>query len=100
MIASEAVAVLANLSDAEEFFEALEQRYDPRVLDAHRLQIMRVFALALGSWLRSNPSANARERRDAAARALREAHDVFAEEDERGGETPLSPGSLRPRGPR
>ena len=100
MIDPAMVPELANLFEAEEFFEALEQPYDPRVLDAHRLQIMKVFGLALESWLRSNPQADARERRDAAARALREAHDVYAEEDERAGASPFSPGLVQLRGMR
>ena len=97
MIEPRAVPELRNLFEAEEFFEALGQRYDRRVLDAHRLQIMKVFGLALGSWLRSNPDASERERRDAAARALREAHDVFAEDDERPPGNPFSPGLVQLR---
>lgn len=75
-----AVPELAGLAEAEEFFEALAVRYDPRVLDAHRLQIMKVFGLALGSWLAAHPGAEGTARLGAAARALRQAHDVFAED--------------------
>lgn len=71
---------LDGLAEAEEFFEALAVPFDARVLDRHRLQILKVFGLALGSWLGANPAADAVGRRAAAARALRQAHDVFAEE--------------------
>jgi nitrogenase-stabilizing/protective protein len=71
---------LAGLSEAEEFFDALGVAYDPRVLDAHRLHVLKVFGLALASWLAVNRGADEAARRAAAARALREAHGVFAEE--------------------
>ncbi len=71
---------LAGLSEAEEFFEALGVRHDPRVLDAHRLHVVKTFGLAVESWLAANPGADAAARRNAIARALREAHDVFADE--------------------
>jgi len=72
---------LAGLSEAEEFFEALGVRYDPRVLDAHRLHVVKAFALAVESWLALNAEAGPAARRAAIAGALRAAHDVFAEED-------------------
>jgi nitrogenase-stabilizing/protective protein len=92
---------LAGLSTAEDFFEALQVPYEPRVLEAHRLQILKVFGLALAAWVRANLDADARDRRDAAARALKEAHDVFAEEI-RGEErrNPFAPGLVRLRRPR
>ena len=71
---------LAGLTEAEDFFAALGVPHDPRVLDAHRLHVMKAFGLALGSWATANPDAEPAARRRAAARALREAHDVFAEE--------------------
>jgi hypothetical protein len=71
---------LAGLAEAEEWFEALGVRCDPRVLDAHRLHIVKAFGLAARSWLDANPVAEASARRSALARALRAAHDVFAEE--------------------
>ena len=71
---------LAGLGEAEEWFEALGVRCDPRILDAHRLHIVKAFGLAAGSWLESNPVAEASARRAALARALRAAYDVFAEE--------------------
>jgi nitrogenase-stabilizing/protective protein len=71
---------LAGLSDAEEFFGALGVPYDPRVLDAHRLHVMKTFGLALGSWLEANPEAAEPERWQAAAGALRAAYEAFAEE--------------------
>ena len=73
---------LAGLSEAEGFFDALGVPYEPRVLDGHRLRIMKLFGLMLESWLAANPSAGEAERRRALAGALREAHDAFAEEDD------------------
>ncbi len=72
---------LAGLSEAEEFFDALGLRYERKVLDAHRLHILKVFGLAVESWLAANPDADAAERRKAFASALQQAHDVFAEEE-------------------
>ncbi len=87
---------LAGLSEAEDFFEALGVRYEPRVLDAHRLHVMRAYALARDSWLAANPEADAEARRRAMARALREAHDAFA--DERAPPcNPFRPGLVRLR---
>ena len=77
---------LANLpeldgaSEAEDFFEALGVPFDPRVLAGRRLQVMRIFGLALEAWLTANPDGDARARRAAAAGALREAHLAFADE--------------------
>jgi nitrogenase-stabilizing/protective protein len=71
---------LAGVSEAEGFFEALGVPYEQRVLDAHRLHVMKVYGLAVESWLGANPGADAAARRRAMARALREAHDAFADE--------------------
>lgn len=71
---------LAGLAEAEEFFEALGVPFEARVLDAHRLHVMKAFGLALRSWLAANGGAGDRALRAAAARALRAAHDVYAEE--------------------
>jgi nitrogenase-stabilizing/protective protein len=101
MIDPVAVPELAGLSEAEDFFEALRVGYDPRVLDAHRLHILRTFSLALGSWLGANPDADEDVRRFAAARALREAHGVFAEKE--GGprrRNPFAPGLVQLGRPR
>ena len=89
---------LAGLSEAEEFFDALGVRHDPRVLDAHRLHVLKAFGLAVESWLTANPGADVAERRAAVARALREAHDVFAEAG-RAAErpNPFSPGLVQLR---
>ena len=73
---------LAGAREAEDFFEALGVPFDPRVLAGHRLQVMKVFGLALESWLAANPASDARARRAAAAGALREAHLAFADESE------------------
>lgn len=72
---------LEGAREAEDFFEALDVPFDPRVLAAHRLQVMKVFGLALESWLAVNPAAGPPARRAAAAGALREAHLAFAGED-------------------
>lgn len=71
---------LAGLSEAEDFFEALDVPYEPRVLAAHRLHVMKVYGLAVQAWLAANPAAGAAARRAAMARALREAHAAFADE--------------------
>jgi len=87
---------LAGLSEAEEFFEALGIRYEPRVLDAHRLHVLKTFGLAVASWLAANPGADPAARRKAIARALREAHDAFAGNGP-GGErlNPFAPGLVQ-----
>jgi hypothetical protein len=83
---------LAGLSEAEDFFDALGVRYEPRVLAAHRLHVMKLYGLALESWLAANPDADAAARRRAIARALREAHDAFAEETAPPACNPFAPG--------
>lgn len=77
---SELPDALAGLSEAEDFFEALGVAYAPRVLDAHRLHVMKAWGLAVESWVAANPGADAAARRAAMARALREAHAAFADE--------------------
>lgn len=69
---------LEGAAEAEDFFEALGVPFDPQVLARHRLQVMKVFGLALEAWLAANPDGDARARRAAAAGALREAHLAFA----------------------
>lgn len=86
---------LAGLSEAEDFFEALGVRWEPRVVEAHRLHILRIFGLALEAWLDANPDADAAARRAAAAGALREAHAAFADEAPR--RNPFAPGLVRLR---
>lgn len=94
------VAELAGLTEAEEFFEALGLRYDPRVLAAHRLQVLKVFGLALESFLEANPGADPPARRAAAARALREAHAAFAAEAQGARRNPFAPGLVQLGRPR
>jgi hypothetical protein len=77
---SQPLPELAGLDEAEEWFEALGVKYDPRILDAHRLHVVKTFGLAAQSWLEANPVAEAGARRAALARALRAAYEVFAEE--------------------
>jgi hypothetical protein len=72
---------LEGAREAEDFFEVLGVPFDPRVLARHRLQVMKVFGLALEAWLAVNPAVDARARRAAAAGALREAHLAFASDD-------------------
>ncbi|HET8539433.1 MAG TPA: nitrogenase-stabilizing/protective protein NifW [Anaeromyxobacter sp.] len=88
---------LAGLSEAEEFFEALGVPFEPRVLDAHRLHVMKAFGLAIESWLATNPDADADARRRALAGALREAHAAFAEEEGPRACNPFAPGLVRLR---
>jgi hypothetical protein len=92
-----AVPELAGLSEAEEFFEALGVHFEPGVLSRHRLRIVKLFGMALSSWLAVNPSASAAERRAAAAGALREAHDAFAcdDDDLRWRPNPFAPGLVQ-----
>jgi Nitrogen fixation protein NifW len=71
---------LDGLSEAEEFFDALAVPYDARVLAAHRLHVVKAFGLAAEAWLSTNPEADAAARRRALASALRQAHDVFADD--------------------
>ena len=88
---------LAALGEAEEFFEALEVPYAQRVLDAHRLHVMKAFGLAVESWLTANPTGAPDERRRAMARALREAHEAFVEEEGPRACNPFAPGLVRLR---
>jgi hypothetical protein len=95
------LAGLAGLSEAEEFFGALGVAFEPRVLDAHRLHIMKGFGLALAAWLEANPEATESERWQAAAGALRAAHDVWAEgSPERKRRNPFAPGLVQLGRPR
>jgi nitrogenase-stabilizing/protective protein len=90
------IAELAGLTEAEEFFEALAVPYAPEVLAAHRLHILKIFGMALTSWLDANPGAEPAARRAAAARALREAHAAFADEARAPGPTnPFAPGLVQ-----
>ncbi len=82
MSAPTALPELEAAREAEDFFEALGVPFDPRVLAAHRLQVMKLFGLALAAWHDVNAGADARARRAAAAGALREAHRAFADEVE------------------
>jgi hypothetical protein len=101
MIDPTVVPELAGLAEAEDFFEALCVRYDPHVLDAHRLHVLKTFSLAFESWLGRNPDADEDVRRFAAARALREAHGVFAEAStERERRNPFAPGLVQLGRPR
>ncbi len=95
------IAELASLTEAEEFFDVLGVPCEPRVLAAHRLHILKVFGMALTSWLDANPGAEPAARRAAAARALREAHAAFAD-DERAPEraNPFAPGLVQLGRPR
>ena len=88
---------LAGLGEAEEFFDALGVSFAQRVLDAHRLHVMKAFGLAVESWLAANPAADPGERRGAMARALREAHAAFAEEEGPRACNPFAPGLVRLR---
>jgi nitrogenase-stabilizing/protective protein len=95
------IAELASLTEAEEFFDVLGVPYEPKVLAKHRLHILKIFGMALTSWLDANPGADAAARRAAAARALREAHEAFAE-DERAPQrpNPFAPGLVQLGRPR
>ncbi len=73
--------------------------FDPVVLGGHRLRIVKLFGLALASWLEANPAAGPGERRAAAVRALREAHEAFADEDAPRG-NPFAPGLVQLGRPR
>ena len=68
---------LAGLEDAEEFFEAFQVGYDPRILRTYRLHVLRRFGLCLEAFLAERPGATLGERRSAIRRLLREAHDTF-----------------------
>ncbi len=80
MSAGAVLPELAGAREAEDFFEALGVAFDPRVLAGRRLQVMKIFGLALEAWLTANPASDPRARRAAAAGALREAHQAFADE--------------------
>lgn len=90
---------LAGLAEAEEFFGALGVPFEPRVLEGHRLQVLRVFGLAAESWLAANPGADPGARRGALARALRAAHAAFAGAGDRRACNPFAPGLVRLRTP-
>lgn len=91
---------LAGLGEAEEYFEALGVRFAPGVLAAHRLQILRLFGLALASWLEANPGAGPSARRAAAARALREAHAAYEDDGPAPRPRPFTAGLVQLRRPR
>lgn len=93
------VPELAGLAEAEDFFDALGVAGDARVLGAHRLQVLKVFGLAVESWLAANPGAGPDARRAALARALREAHAAYAEDGGPPACNPFAPGLVRLRPP-
>lgn len=93
------VPELAGLAEAEEYFEALGVPFEPGVLAAHRLQVLKLFGMALSAWLDANPAAAPAARRAAAARALREAHGAFAG-GAPAGANPFAPGLVQLRRPR
>jgi nitrogenase-stabilizing/protective protein len=98
----EPIPELAGLSSAEEFFEALGVPFEPEVLSRHRLQVVKLFGMALSSWIAVNPNASSAERRAAAEGALREAHDAFADGDDdlRWRPNPFAPGLVQLGRPR
>jgi nitrogenase-stabilizing/protective protein len=92
---------LASLSEAEEFFDALGVPYEPQVLTRHRLHVVKVFGMALTAWLDANPGADVAARKAAAARALREAHEAFAEDERAAARpNPFAPGLVQLGRPR
>jgi nitrogenase-stabilizing/protective protein len=95
------IAELATLSEAEEFFDALGVPYEPTVLARHRLRVVKLFGMALTSWLDANPDADVAARKAAAARALREAHEAFADDEEAPARpNPFAPGLVQLGRPR
>lgn len=68
---------LAGLDEAEQIFEALGVPYDPRILGAYRLHVLRRFGLCVEAFLAERPLATESERRAALRGALRESHEAF-----------------------
>jgi nitrogenase-stabilizing/protective protein len=68
---------LSGATDAEEIFDALRVRYDPGILAACRLHVLRRFGLCAEAFLAAHPRATEGERRAALRGALRESHDTF-----------------------
>lgn len=95
-MSDDACPELADLREAEEFFEALGVRFEPRVLDAHRLQVMKAFGLAAEPSLAVDAEGGGAERRRALARALREAYATFADGAPRAC-NPFAPGLVQLR---
>lgn len=86
---------LAGLAEAEEIFEALGVPYEPAVLRASRLHVLRRFGASIDAFLAERPQASERERREALRHALRASHAAFAGETPR--QNPFAPGLVRLR---
>lgn len=69
---------LARIECAEELFELLDVPYQPHLLKIYRLSILRRFGLALAALEQRQPPLQEGERKSLYAKALRQAHDVYA----------------------
>ena len=66
---------LAEIERLEDIFEALSVGFDQRVLDVHRMRILRRFGQELEKFDQLNPQPNEQEIRKLYATALSEIHD-------------------------
>lgn len=71
---------LRDVERAEDFFEALGVAYDRRVVEAYRTQILRLLGMAMASMEASLPFLGEVGFRAALRGALRDAHDLVAEQ--------------------
>jgi hypothetical protein len=82
---------MGRIDTAEDLFELLEVSFDPAVLVAHRVQVLKRFGMELNVVERRDPPLSQAERRQVYAAALQRTHDLYA----RGG-SDIEP-FLRPR---
>jgi len=71
---------IAQMEDAEDLFALLGETYQASVLRIHRLHILKRFGDAMAEVDRRQPPPGSdQERRGLYAKALRDAHDAFAD---------------------
>lgn len=69
---------VAQIETAEELFDLLGEPCQPNLLKVYRLSILRRFGLALAALEQRQPPLAESERKALYAKALRQAHDVYA----------------------
>ena len=72
------VEAFAQLSEAEDFFAFFGLGFDPRVLERHRVPLLRAWAQSIAQIDNTLSGASAEERLRRYGEALRELHGAFA----------------------
>jgi hypothetical protein len=73
------VRAIADIESAEELFELLDERYDEKVLRVYRVHILKRFGRMVAGLEAQWPDAGDEQLRPHYAKALRDAHDMYAQ---------------------